>query len=224
MMPGRLAARHGGRHRVNREDAKRSPESSREQTLARRRAETEAARDAALVEQVRRGKQEALSELYDRHATTVYSIALNVLKDPGRAEDVTHDVFLRLWTQPDRYDPSVGRFAPWFYRVARNRSIDVIRQRRRELRPEEPQVFELTLADSAPKPDEAAVANDDAERVRAALQTLPDNQRELLELAYFSGMTQSQMAEYLHIPLGTIKTRVRTGLRQLRAILESESE
>lgn len=209
---------------MNREDAKRSPESSQERTLARRRAEAEAARDAALVEQVRRGRQEALSELYDRHATTVYSIALNVLKDPGRAEDVTHDVFLRLWTQPDRYDPSVGRFAPWFYRVARNRSIDVIRQRRRELRPEEPQVFELTLPDSAPKPDEAVVANDEADRVRAALQTLPDNQRELLELAYFSGMTQSQMAEYLNIPLGTIKTRVRTGLRHLRAILEDEPE
>src|SRR5690606_36370872 len=99
----------------------------------RQRAAAEAALDASLVRQVSRGDQAALGELYDRHGARVYSIALAILHDTGRAEDVTQDVFITLWTQPDRYDPAVGRFAPWFYRVARYRAIDVIRQRRREV-------------------------------------------------------------------------------------------
>jgi RNA polymerase sigma-70 factor (ECF subfamily) len=176
--------------------------------------------DPALVSRLSRGDQAALAVIYDRHASVVYSIAINVLRDPELAQDVTHDVFINLWSQPDRYNPSIGPFAPWFYRVARNRAIDVIRRRNREVQASEPQVFELTLSDNDPLPSELAVERAEAARVRAALATLPDEQRVLLELAYFGGLSQSQMAEKLDLPLGTVKTRVRTALRRLRDMLE----
>lgn len=188
----------------------------------RRRAAEEAAHDAALVRRVSRGDHAALGELYDRHGARVYAIALAILSDASRAEDVTQDVFITLWTQPDRYDPGVGRFAPWFYRVARNRAIDVIRQRRREVMPEEPAIFDLMLGASDESPADDAILNSEAARVRAALRELPEEQRTLIELAYFSGYTQSQMADQLGIPLGTVKTRVRAGLRRLRELLDGE--
>ncbi len=189
--------------------------------IERRKAAEDAALDRELVARVRAGDHPALTEIYDRHGATVYSIALSVLRDPGNAEDVTQDVFVTLWTQPHRYNPEIGRFAPWFYRVARNRSIDVIRQRRREVMPNEPAVFDLMLGPADDAPDETVIEQSQAERVRAALTDLPDEQRNLIELAYFGGLTQSQMATRLDIPLGTIKTRVRTGLRRLREILDS---
>lgn len=186
----------------------------------RRAAADAAAADRSLIARIRDGDHTALAELYDRHGKTVYSIALSILRDPGRAEDVTQDVFITLWTQPERYNPEIGRFAPWFYRVARNRAIDIIRQRRREVMPEEPAVFDLMLGASDDSPLDAAVARSQAERVRAALGELPEDERTLIELAYFGGLTQSQMAKRLDIPLGTIKTRVRTGLRRLRELLD----
>ena len=189
--------------------------------LERQAAADEAAVDRLLVARVRDGDHAALSELYDRHGGTVYSIALTILRDPGSAEDVTQEVFVTLWTVPDRYNPEVGRFAPWFYRVARNRAIDGIRQRRREVMPDEPAVFELMLGPSDDSPSDAVVARSQADRVRAALRDLPEEQRTLIELAYFGGLTQSQMSAELDIPLGTIKTRVRTGLRRLRELLDS---
>lgn len=189
--------------------------------IERQHAAEEAAIDVRLVGRVSDGDHAALADLYDRHGTTVYSIALSVLKDPKSAEDVTQDVFVTLWTQPDRYNPDIGRFAPWFYRVARNRSIDIIRQRRREVMPDEPAVFDLMLGASDDSPSDDVVERSQADRVRSALRELPEEQRKLIELAYFSGLTQSQMSSELGIPLGTIKTRVRTGLRRLRDILDS---
>jgi RNA polymerase sigma-70 factor (ECF subfamily) len=195
-------------------------DSAAERAVERQRAAEEAALDGSLMRRVSRGEHAALAELYDRHGARVYSIALSILHDVGRAEDVTQDVFVTLWTQPDRYDPAVGRFAPWFYRVARNRAIDVIRQRRREVMPEEPAVFDLMLGESGDSPPDAVVERSEAARVRAALRELPEEQRSLIELAYFGGYTQSQMAERLNIPLGTVKTRVRNGLRRLREALD----
>lgn len=189
--------------------------------LERREATEEAAIDRDLVARVRDGDHPALASLYDRHGSTIYSIALSILRDPARAEDVTQDVFVTLWTQPHRYDSNVGRFAPWIYRVARNRSIDIIRQRKREVMPDEPAIFDLMLGASDDSPSDTVVARSEANRVRAALRELPDEQRKLIELAYFGGLTQSQMSRQLDIPLGTIKTRVRNGLRKLREIIES---
>ncbi len=179
--------------------------------------------DAILTERVRAGNHEAFGTLYDRHATTVYSIAMNILKDPSRAEDVTQDVFITYWNKPERYNPTVGKFAPWFYRVARNRSIDILRRQRREMIPDDSQVFEATLHDTEPNPSDLVVTKTEANRVRAAVTELPEVQRELIELAYFSGMTQSEMASHLDLPLGTVKTRVRNGLGRLRDILREDA-
>jgi RNA polymerase sigma-70 factor (ECF subfamily) len=196
---------------------------ARRDLAASREAEREQGiEDAALVARLRQRDEQALAALYDRHSATVYSIALAILREPTRAEDVTQDVFLTLWTQPERFDPARGRFAPWCYRIARNRAIDLIRQRRREVQPREAAVFELMLGASGDAPEAEVVGRAEARRVRQALTALVPEQRQVVELAYFEGMTQSQMAEQLGIPLGTIKTRVRTALLRLRELLEEE--
>ncbi|MFW6075334.1 MAG: RNA polymerase sigma factor [Chloroflexota bacterium] len=198
-----------------------SDQTNRDRRAAQRRQQAkDAAIDASLVTRLKERDEEALSQLYDRHATTVYSVAMSILRDPGLAEDVTHDAFITLWSQPDRYDPSLGRFAPWFYRVARNRSIDIIRRHGREVIPEEPVLFDLSLSDSNPGPDESTLLSAEAELVREAVRQLPSAQRELIELAYFTGMTQAEMSDRLDIPLGTVKTRIRTGMRRLRSLLD----
>lgn len=184
----------------------------------------ETALDIALMAGVRRRDQDALGELYDRHGRMVYSIALKFLRDSSRAEDLTHDVFLTIWEQPERYRPEVGPFAPWFYRVARNRAIDVLRRLRRESQPGDQHVFEMMLADTDPDPSDLASVRIESQRAKEALSSLPENQRAVIELAYFSGMTQREMAEYLNEPLGTVKTRVRTGLLRLREIMESDKQ
>jgi RNA polymerase sigma-70 factor (ECF subfamily) len=200
----------------------RSSRAARDLASVREADHRQGNEDAALVERVRQRDQHALASLYDRHGVTVYAIALSILHDPGQAEDVTQEVFLTLWTQPERFDPDRGRFAPWCYRITRNRAIDVIRQRRRELQPAQPAVFELMLGAAVDAPAEEVVLRAEAERVRAALWQLAAEQRRVLELAYFRGMSQSQMAAELGIPLGTIKTRVRTALLRLREILEDD--
>lgn len=180
----------------------------------------DAAIDAGLMARVRNGDRDALSEIYARHATMVYSIALKFLRDPSRAEDLAHDVFLVIWEHPERYRPEIGPFAPWFYRVTRNRAIDVLRRARRETQPGDQNLLEVTLPDPDRDPAEQAWIRADAEQARAALRALPESQRTVIELAYFAGMTQREMAEYLNEPLGTIKTRVRTGLLRLRDLLD----
>lgn len=182
----------------------------------------DAAVDAALLARLKAGDGSALTEIYDRHATMVYSIGLKFLRDPGRAEDLTHDVFLVIWEHPERYRPEIGPFAPWFYRVARNRAIDVLRRTRRETQPGDQAIFELSWPDPDPDPGELAWIRIESRRVRAALLQLPATQRAVIELAYFSGMTQREMAEHLNEPLGTIKTRVRSGLLRLREMLETD--
>lgn len=182
----------------------------------------DAAIDAGLMARVRAGDQDALAEIYDRHGTMVYSIALRFLRDPGNAQDLTHDVFLVIWEHPERYRPEVGPFAPWFYRVARNRAIDVLRRSRRMTQPGDQNLFELSLPDPDPDPADLAWVSIEAGRVRAALRSLPDIQRTVIELAYFRGLTQREMSELLNVPLGTIKTRVRSGLIKLRELLEAD--
>lgn len=182
----------------------------------------DAAVDAALLARLRAGDGSALAEIYDRHATMVYSIGLKFLRDPGLAEDLTHDVFLVIWERPERYRPEIGPFAPWFYRVARNRAIDILRRARRETQPGDQTMFELSSPDPDLDPAELAWIRIESRRVRAALLDLPVTQRTVIELAYFRGMTQREMAEYLNEPLGTIKTRVRNGLLKLREMLEAE--
>jgi RNA polymerase sigma-70 factor (ECF subfamily) len=179
--------------------------------------------DQELIEQIRHDRdQQAMAALYDRYSRPVYSLAYHMLRDPRGAEDVVQDVFLGFWQRPFTYIEARGTFGPWILRVTRNRSIDVIRKRSRERSPgsdEAAALFEERIIDPEPEPSEQVWTQAVAHQVRIAMHQLNDAQQQVIELAYFRGMTQSEMAEHLGIPLGTIKTRVRTALRRLSEIM-----
>ncbi|MBT5773504.1 MAG: sigma-70 family RNA polymerase sigma factor [Dehalococcoidia bacterium] len=178
--------------------------------------------DAALVAALATDEVTALEQLYDRYSALVFSIALRVLHDHTLAEDVTQEVFLRLWRQPASFDPERGRFISWLSSVARNRSLDELRKltRRRGAEDQtEEAVLDLPDESRGEDPQEEAILAEERVRIRAALAELPPAQREVIELAYFSGLTQVEIAERTGDPLGTIKTRVRLGMRKLREAL-----
>jgi len=179
--------------------------------------------DQELIERIRQDRdQPAMAELYDRYARTVYSLAFHVLREQRAAEDVVQDVFLGFWNRPFTYVDARGTFGPWILRVARNRSIDVLRKRSRERSPgddEYASLFEERIIDPEPEPGDQVWTQAVAQQVRTAMLELNEAQRQVIELAYFYGMTQSEMADHLSIPLGTIKTRVRTALRRLSEIM-----
>jgi RNA polymerase sigma-70 factor (ECF subfamily) len=166
-----------------------------------------------LMARVRARDASAFEKLYDTYHRLVYGVALRILGDVGAAEDVTQSVFLKLWSAPDRFRS--GNFAAWIVRVARNRALDVVRAK--------PSRSESELPESLPEADaleEVAFAHIDAQRVRAALMQLPAEQREPIEMGFFGGVTHQEIARAVGAPLGTIKTRIRSGLRKLRSLLD----
>ncbi|MCX7623053.1 MAG: sigma-70 family RNA polymerase sigma factor [Thermomicrobium sp.] len=184
--------------------------------------DTLAASDGELIARLRSRDRAALAALYDRYARSVYSLALSIVRDRAVAEDITQELFLQLWQYPELYDAERGRFAPWFLRAARNRAIDALRRRQRDRRLGER--LHGASVDERDDPDDAAVAGEEAARVRRTLADLDGEQRQVIELAYFGGLTQREIAEHLGIPLGTVKTRVRTALRRLADALARERE
>jgi RNA polymerase sigma-70 factor, ECF subfamily len=176
--------------------------------------------ETALVEQVARGDSAALRVLYDRCAARAMAVARRILADPQEAEEVVQETFVQVWRQASRFDAGRGSPAAWVSTIARSRAIDRLRARdaservRMAAKLEEP-------ADEAISPAAGQVAEDRElkRRVDAALHSLPLEQRRTLELAYFEGLSQSQIAERLGDPLGTVKTRVRLGLSKLAALL-----
>ena len=169
---------------------------------------------------------DAFARLYDRHADLVYSVALRVLAEPALAQDITQDVFLRLWRTPGAYDITRGRFLSWLVSVARNRAVDEVRMRgRRRVREVGDQADGNDPPDGrAEDPQVAVQVQADRLAVRRALALLPADQRTAIELAYFAGLTQQEIADRLGQPLGTIKTRTRLAMRKLRAALSHEVE
>jgi RNA polymerase sigma-70 factor, ECF subfamily len=166
-----------------------------------------------LMERVRARDADAFENLYDRYHAMVYGIALRVLGDAGSAEDVTQNVFLKIWSAPDAFRS--GNLDGWLARVARNRAIDVLRSRK--LRSEN------ELSESIPDDatlEQTAMTRIDGQLARAAMNQLSDDQRSLLELGFFDGMTHDAIARKTGIPLGTVKTRIRSGLRRLRDLLD----
>ena len=171
--------------------------------------------DIQLLERIRRGDEQAMAALYDRYSKIVYSVALRVLRDAASAEDVLQDVFLGIWRRPESFVSARGSLGGWLAVVARNRSIDMLRRKR----PSE-QVEEVYLASSFNLADEAE-RNTMMEKARAVILRLPPEQRKTLEMAFFDGLTHSEIAEITGDPLGTVKTRIRTALLSLRKELEA---
>ncbi|HZY63164.1 MAG TPA: sigma-70 family RNA polymerase sigma factor [Edaphobacter sp.] len=166
--------------------------------------------DATLLEKVRRGDELAMASLYDRYSKVVYSVALRVLRDPASAEDVLQDIFMQVWRQPERFERSRGSFGGWLAVMARNRSIDALRRKR----PTE-SIDEIAPASNYNLADE--VERDGMmDRARSVIHQLPVEQRKTLEMAFFDGLTHSEIAEMTGDPLGTVKTRIRSALMTLR--------
>lgn len=162
-----------------------------------------------LIRRLAAGDQRALGEFYDLYAGLVNGLAIRILRDPTEAEDVVQEVFVQIWRQASRFDPSRGSPEAWVCTMARTRALD--RLRRRTSRREEPEGV-APGSPEAPKTEEALA-------VRKAMDALSADQRKALELAYYEGLTQSEIAERLGEPLGTIKTRIRTAMIRLRDVL-----
>lgn len=181
------------------------------------------ASDDLLVSALEERDSKALEALYDRYGDYVYSICLRMVRDVQLAEDLTQEVFLRVWRRPDLFDPTRGRFLTWLLSVARNRSIDEGRSRGRRFRHENPPSLAaeemLASAPSTEDGDDPAVLSDERVVIQKALHILPPDQRLAIQLAYFGGYTQQEIAQGLNQPLGTIKTRIRLGLQKLRLTL-----
>jgi RNA polymerase sigma-70 factor (ECF subfamily) len=179
--------------------------------------------DATLMEQLLRRDVSAFEELYERHSRIVYSLVLRILRQGSTAEEVVQDVFLQLWRNSSRYDTS-RPFVPWLLTLARNRALDHLRlkserQRRREDQTEEfPQI-----ATAAPEYEKALDEGRRAERVRALIGSLPAAQKKAIELAYFEGLSHSEIAAALNEPLGTVKSWIRNGLIRLKEGLQATS-
>lgn len=175
--------------------------------------------DAALLHAVARQDQNAFFQLYQQYCNLVFSLALRVVRHHVVAEEVTQDVFLKLWQQPGRWNPELGQFSSWLLTITRNAAIDRLRKEQRHPIPNagiaEP-IFEQNT--------EAPISDDplwfEGQVLMRLLQELPPEQRELIELAFYQGYTHSELAEGLQLPLGTVKTRLRSGLQKLRMAWE----
>lgn len=186
-------------------------------SVTRKELATAEASDAALVASLA-DDPSALAVLYDRHAALVYGLALKVLASTTDAEDLTQEVFVTL-RQASTFDPARGTLTAYLITLTRSRAIDRLRARGRSRRLLEQWHVEPTHAPAAPSPLDALATRERTEHVRAALTTLPDSQRVVLELAYFRGLSQTEIATELDTPLGTVKTWARKGLLSLRALL-----
>jgi RNA polymerase sigma-70 factor (ECF subfamily) len=175
------------------------------------------ASDDALLAQAGAGDELALARLYDRYGGLAYGLALRVLRDRSLAEDAVQEGFLHVWRTASRFDGGRGTVAGWITTLVHRRAVDLVRRSERERCSAPPSEMELEL--DAPSLDEEASHRERAETVRAALRRLPAEQRGIIELAYHEGLTQTEIAGRLGLPLGTVKSRTFAGLSRLRALL-----
>jgi len=166
--------------------------------------------DAALLALVCKGDEPAMASLFDRYSKIVYSVALRVLRDPAAAEDVLQEIFMQIWRNPDGFVATRGSLGGWLAVVSRNRSIDALRRKR----PTEC-IDEMAIASNYDLADEAE-RNHMMEKARGVIGQLPAEQRKTLEMAFFDGLTHTEIAEMTGDPLGTVKTRIRSALTTLR--------
>jgi RNA polymerase sigma-70 factor (ECF subfamily) len=180
--------------------------------------------DEALLQQVARRDATALEELYDRHAQIVYNLIIRIVRETALADELLQETFWQVWRQADKFRGE-GAAAAWLYRIARNKSLDQLR--RRQVRPQpvdtaneeaEAAVWEQLPA-AEPEVEQTIERRQDSASVRQALAQIPAEQRNCLELAYFEGMSQRQIAAHTNTPLGTVKTRLQMGLEKLERLL-----
>jgi RNA polymerase sigma-70 factor (ECF subfamily) len=169
--------------------------------------------DIMLIERIVARDQGAVGELYDRHNRLLFGLILRILGDRADAEEVLQEVFVQAWTRSETYNEALGSPAAWLVRIARNRAIDRLRANNVRTRALDAAPIDLITPDT---PETHASASEQQCVVTRALSTLPMDQRVLIEQAYFLGLTQSELAERHRLPLGTVKTRIRTGMQALR--------
>ncbi len=181
--------------------------------------------DLHLLQRIQRKDAQALSLLYDRYARLVFSLALRIVGQVELAEDVTQEVFWRVWERADQYHPGRGSVRAWLLYIARNRALDVLRRRRR--RPLDahhlPDEGLPEAVEPDPGPEDRAVQSWERAQVREALTRLSEEQRAVLLLAYFEGLSHQQIAQRLNLPLGTVKSRLRAAMQALRRHLVAEA-
>jgi RNA polymerase sigma-70 factor, ECF subfamily len=179
------------------------------------------ATDALLAARLAAGDDHALAEAFDHLAPTVYGAALRILGEGSAAQDVVQDVFVELWRRPDRYDPEAGTLGTYLHLLARHRAVDVVRSELRRLARQQ-RHHRLTPEGHNPCPSDAVAAADTADAVRAAVRLLPEGQRQVVELAYFQGLSYREVALATGIPEGTVKSRARLALAKLEAVLDRQ--
>ncbi len=171
------------------------------------------------VRQIANGAQQGLAALYDRTSSLVYSVALQILRDPADAEEVTLDVYLQVWRSAAKFDPARASVSTWLVMLARSRAVDRLRSGMTRKSRESALEGVADPASGEAAPDQQTILKLEQRRVRAAMATLEPEQRRTIELAFFGGLTHSELAKKLGQPLGTVKTRIRLGLMKLRQAL-----
>jgi RNA polymerase sigma-70 factor (ECF subfamily) len=177
--------------------------------------------DATLLSRLLQKDVSAFEQLYDRHSRLVYGLVLRILQQASTSEEVVQDVFLQLWRNADQYDSSRGPFVPWLCTMARNRALDQLRLKSERQRRREDQPDELPSVVVAPDYEKALDEKRRAERVRALMASLTPHQKKAIELAYFEGLSHSEIAAALKEPLGTVKSWIRNGLLRLKEGLQA---
>jgi RNA polymerase sigma-70 factor (ECF subfamily) len=177
--------------------------------------------DALLAARLAAGDDRALADIFDQLASSVYGGALRVLGNGSAAQDVVQDVFVELWCHPDRYDPAAGSLRTYLTVLARHRAVDVMRSELRRVARQE-RHYRLTPADPPGSASDGVLAAEAASVVRAAVRLLPDGQREVVELAYFQGLTCREVASAMGIPEGTAKSRLRLAMAKLETVLDRQ--
>jgi RNA polymerase sigma-70 factor (ECF subfamily) len=182
--------------------------------------------DATLIQQIAQAETGALEELYDRYNRVVFSVALAILSDPSVAEEVTLDVFVRVWKGAATYQPERGKVNTWLAAITRHHAIDILRGQRSNLDQKSLYLDDLAWqkASNLSSPHEDMENDMQRARIRRALEELPTDQREALMLAYFKGYSHRQIADVLQQPLGTVKTRIRLAMQKLRELLSEHPQ
>jgi RNA polymerase sigma-70 factor (ECF subfamily) len=177
--------------------------------------------DAALVHRLLQRDVNAFEQLYDRHSRLVYGLLLRILQQAGTAEEVAQDVFLQLWRNAGQYDESRGPFVPWLLTLARNRALDTLRLKSERQRRREDQTEEMPPVVAVPQYEKELDEKRRAEKVRAVMSSLYPQQKKAIEMAYFEGLSHTEIAAALKEPLGTVKSWIRNGLLRLKEELQA---